>query len=369
MGRTFDCAIIGGGLVGGAAAYGLSKQCDSVALLDEGDVALRASRGNFGLVWVQGKGVDFPSYSDWTRASVELWPQLVEELNALTRVDLAYSKPGGLHICVDEDEYAEREQTLKLLQQQTEGRFPFEMLDNRAARELIPMLAPDIPGASYCPLDGHANPLYLLRALHDGFLQQKGRYLPNHRVTAIHPQSAGFRIDTTQGAIHCERLVLTAGLGNRVLAEMVGLAVPVAPNKGQILVTEKLAPFLDLPTVQVRQTAEGGVLIGDSHEETGLETDTSSQVMAGIAQRAVRMFPILQNVRLVRAWAALRVMTPDGKPIYQQSESYPGAYVATCHSGVTLAANHALRLPDWLLGNTSLPDIAPFTAARFEPPS
>ena len=366
MKEQFDYVAIGGGLVGSAIAYGLSRQNKRVALLDEGDVALRASRGNFGLVWVQGKGVDFPSYSDWTRLSVTVWPQLAEELKALTGVDLAYSRPGGLQLCLDAAEYTEREQTLTLLQQQTDGRFPFEMLDNQATRKLMPVVAPDIAGASYCPLDGHANPLYLLRALHQGFLQQQGHYLPNRPVQAIQPQDTGFRIDTRQGPVYCERLVLTAGLSNRALGKMVGLQVPVAPNKGQILVTEKLAPLLDLPTVQVRQTAEGGVMIGDSHEETGLETDTSSAVMAAIARRAVQMFPVLQNARLVRAWAALRVMTPDGKPIYQQSEQYPGAYVATCHSGVTLAANHALRLPAWLLGTAPLPEIEPFTASRFD---
>ena len=45
--------------------------------------------------------------------------------------------------------------------------------------------------------------------------------------------------------------------------------------------------------------------------------------------------------RLVRHWAGLRIMTPDGYPIYAQSESHPGAFVALCHSGVTLAAVHA----------------------------
>ena len=366
MSELFDCVVVGGGLVGAAVAYGLSKQGTRVALLDEGDLAIRASRGNFGLVWLQGKGVDFPSYSDWTQLSVALWSQLADELKELTGVDVAYSKPGGLQICLDEAEYAEREQSLNVLRQQTAGRFQFEMLDNYATRELAPAVSPQVPGASYCPLDGHANPLYLLRALHDGFLQQQGRYLPNRKVNTIQPQHVGFHVQTNAGPIHCERLVLSAGLGNRELAKSIGLQVPVAPNKGQILVTEKLSPFLDLPTVQVRQTVEGGVLIGDSHEETGLETTTNSAVMAAIARRAVQMFPVLQNVRLVRAWAALRVMTPDGKPIYQQSAQYPSAYVATCHSGVTLAANHALRLPGWLLDTEALPEIEPFSAARFD---
>ena len=46
----------------------------------------------------------------------------------------------------------------------------------------------------------------------------------------------------------------------------------------------------------------------------------------------------------MRTWSALRVMSPDGFPIYDQSQFFPGAFVATCHSGVTLAANHVLAL-------------------------
>ena len=56
----WDALVIGGGMVGMAVAYGLAKQGERVALLDEGDDAYRAARGNFGLVWVQGKGLENP---------------------------------------------------------------------------------------------------------------------------------------------------------------------------------------------------------------------------------------------------------------------------------------------------------------------
>ena len=46
----------------------------------------------------------------------------------------------------------------------------------------------------------------------------------------------------------------------------------------------------------------------------------------------------------MRTWAALRVMSPDGFPIYEQSQSHPGAFSVNCHSGVTLAGAHALAL-------------------------
>ncbi|MGH8637977.1 MAG: hypothetical protein ACREUZ_12660, partial [Burkholderiales bacterium] len=60
-------------------------------------------------------------------------------------------------------------------------------------------------------------------------------------------------------------------------------------------------------------------------------------------------------VRMVRTWAALRVMSPDGYPIYEQSQSCPGAFAATCHSGVTLAAAHALRYAKYV-AQASLPE-------------
>src|SRR5207249_4128728 len=73
---SFDVAVIGGGLVGSAIAYGLARLQRRVVLLDEGDVAFRAARGNFGLVWVQGKGLGLPRYGDWTQLSARRWPEL-----------------------------------------------------------------------------------------------------------------------------------------------------------------------------------------------------------------------------------------------------------------------------------------------------
>ena len=83
--RSFDAIVIGGGLVGAAIAYGLGRGGLKVALIDEGDVAYRASRGNFGLVWVQSKGLGAPHYQRWTRASAAEWPSLAAELQRAHR--------------------------------------------------------------------------------------------------------------------------------------------------------------------------------------------------------------------------------------------------------------------------------------------
>lgn len=363
--NEFDYAVIGGGLVGSCIAYGLSRQSSRVAVLDEGDRALRASRGNFGLVWVQSKGWDFPAYARWTGFAAGLWPEFSQTLCAATGVNVDYKSPGGLEFCIDAEDWQRQQSQMQKIQQFTNGSFEFEMLENAAIKKRIPEVSAKIAGASYCPHDGHVNPLSLLRALHQ-YMEQSGvSYLPNRQVASIETVNGGFRIATAAGVIEAGKVVLCAGLGNARLGKMVGLNVPVKPNRGQLLITEKVKQFLNYPTLQVRQTTEGGLQIGDSAEDAGFDDHTSIDVMQMLAARAVKILPMLAHIRIVRAWAALRVMTPDGKPVYQQSQQCAGAYAIACHSGVTLAAAHCGPVAEWIAGSTGHPLIAAFTTERF----
>src|SRR5256885_2787009 len=104
----FGAIVIGGGLVGAAIGYGLVRDGFKVAVLDEGDVAFRASRGNFGLVWVQSKGLGAPHYQRWSRLSADEWPNLAAELRERTQIDVGHARPGGVHLCLSDAELAER---------------------------------------------------------------------------------------------------------------------------------------------------------------------------------------------------------------------------------------------------------------------
>jgi glycine/D-amino acid oxidase-like deaminating enzyme len=361
-----DVIVIGGGIVGASVAYGLARKGHSALLLDEGDDAFRAARGNFGLVWVQGKGPGAPHYARWTMRSAAAWPTLARDLADETGIDVQLAQPGGLHVCLLESELAERQTILSGLRASLDIEYPFELLDRDATARLCPHIGPEVVGASFGPLDGHVNPLRLLRALLQAFAQRGGRLATGHRVKSITHDAGVFDVVTEAGRFSAPRIVLTAGLGNRELAPMVGLDAPVAPNRGEILISERLQPFLDHPTAHVRQTGDGGVQLGDSKEDVGYDDRTARAELARIADRAVRMFPLLSRVNVVRAWGALRVMTADGLPIYETSGTHPGAYVVTCHSGITLAAAHADELSNWILGGTQPQEIAPFVAARLK---
>jgi glycine/D-amino acid oxidase-like deaminating enzyme len=165
--------------------------------------------------------------------------------------------------------------------------------------------------------------------------------------------------------IEAGRIIIAAGLGTRKLASYIGMDVPVAPQRGQIMVTARMEKFLDFPTLTIRQTDNGSVMIGESWENIGFDDRTTPSVLNRLAQRAVRMMPVLATAPVIRTWAALRVLTPDGLPIYQESNRYPGAFVATCHSGVTLTAFHAGPLADAIASTTFGDDLADFGADRF----
>ncbi len=363
----YDVAVVGGGLVGIATAWGLAREGCRVVVLDEGDRAVRASRGNFALVWVQSKGLGLADYAGWTIRSSNAWGGFAETLKEETGLDVAFQRPGGFHLCLSETELEVRANNLKRLHNQPGiVDYKTEMLDRSQVAKMLPDIGPEVVGGSYCPLDGHVNSLRLFRTLHTAINARGVHYKPNHVVEDITHGGAEFHLHTTQGVVRAGKVALAAGNANMKLAPMVGLEAPMKPERGQIVVTERLRPFLKHPVVTLRQTDEGTVMIGDSKEESTDPTGLTLGVAATEAERAVRLFPLLANVNVVRTWSAIRVMTRDGFPIYDESPTQPGAFVLCCHSGVTLAANHALTVAPMIARGALDPDVvAPFSARRF----
>ena len=360
----YDAIIVGGGTVGISIAYGLTRLGKKTAVIDQGGNNFRATHGNFGLIWVQGKGLECSDYARWTRRSAQCWAAFARELEQHSKLDIQYSRPGGFHLCVDDGEVALRTQAMSQLVESSNGEFQCTMLGKKSLAMRLPHIGPTVKGASYSPQDGHVNPLLLQRALSIAF-KAKGGILKTGSVSNIEHNGTGFEVATSIGTYTATSVVLAAGLGCRKLAPCLDLNVPVRPQRGQILVTERLKPFLYNPTSLVRQTGEGSILLGDSHEEVGFDNSTSIKVMCDIANRARLLFPHLDNAHIVRAWGALRILAPDGLPIYDQSPTYPGAFCASCHSGITLAAVHALDFAGYIANGTLPASLNAFSTRRF----
>jgi glycine/D-amino acid oxidase-like deaminating enzyme len=360
-----DYAIIGGGVVGLSIAWGLLNRGRSVTVIDGSDGSFRASRGNFGLVWVQSKGMNQPQYARWTQRSAAAWRDFADELHEETGNDVGLDQKGGYDFHFSEKTLEETVEKYNLLKDQLDGNYPFEILRHNELRKEEPEIGPGVMGAILHHQDGHVNPLKLLKTLADAVRKKGGRVLSGKTVETV-SRNESFRVVCSDAeVIESEKVVLAAGLGAAVLGPQMGFRAPIRPQRGQVLITEKLPKIINRPSLIARQVDEGGIQIGATNEEVGFVDDVTVEGIAGLAAKAVSTYPALGKARLVRSWGALRVLSPDGLPIYQESREMPGAYMVTCHSGVTLAAAHALFLPDWLEDEASAPNLEVFSEDRF----
>jgi glycine/D-amino acid oxidase-like deaminating enzyme len=368
--ESYDVIVIGGGMVGAAVAYGLTNDHTRVLVLDGGDTDFRAAKANFGLVWVQGKGCGNPAYQRLSHEAAQLWPLFADQLTDETGIRLDYECKGGLNFCVGESQWEARRARLSQWHREMPEREPCtEMLDRSALQKLLPgvRLGDDVSGASFGATDGHVNPLRLLAALQKGLVRRGGTLLGNHAADRISPLSkGGFSVHANDQRFDAAQIVITAGLGSSALGSMVGLDVPLRPQRGQLMVTERLAPLLPLPASGIRQTQEGTVMIGLTQEDVGFDLSTTSAAAAQMSRKALQVLPDLAAARLIRQWSCLRIMTPDGCPVYAESAVYPGAWIALCHSGVTLASFHAGPLASCLRNAKLEPHLNFFHHERFD---
>ncbi|MEC9070057.1 MAG: FAD-dependent oxidoreductase, partial [SAR324 cluster bacterium] len=73
-------------------------------------------------------------------------------------------------------------------------------------------------------------------------------------------------METRTNSFNAEKLVIAGGLMTTKLAKMVGMEVPVIPERGQILVTERTSRVFNYPTAGIRQNFDGSFMLGSSHE-------------------------------------------------------------------------------------------------------
>ncbi len=241
------------------------------------------------------------------------------------------------------------------------------MIDRARLDRMLPdiRLGPDVLTASFSHMDGDVNPLLVLRGLLDGFLRLGGTLSTREMVTAIAPSDGGFLLTTDKRSIEADQVVIAAGNDTMKFAEPLCLPIKLVPERGQRLITERVAPIFHYAASGIRQTVTGTFQLGVTNEKVGRSVDVTASGARHIANRALRVMPALGELRVVRQWAGLRVLTPDGVPLYDQSRRYPGIHVIACHSGVTLAALHAGPFAEWLASGSSPENYSDFRGDRF----
>lgn len=367
-----DIIVIGGGIMGAATALGFVREgAGKVLMFDEQLPTQRLSRGNFGLTWFMCKGANNPVYARWCRMATKLWPEYADQLKEESGYDVELEWTGGALHAIGEEQFQAYKESVDNLKQVCEADgldYPARMVDRKEFASMIPEmeLGEEVTGAMYSPEQGHVNPLLLLAAQRAAFQNKGGVYLGGLSVSSVEPQTDGTVVlQTSQGEYQCEKLVIAAGHGSSRLAGQLGTKLNIYPERGQLMVSERVKRVLQFPILAVRQTIDGTFMIGLSTEDTAHDTQVTVEAMKSQASGAIKLFPELAKINWVRGWGAIRVMTPDGGPIYHQLSAHKNVYIIAGHSAVTLAPLKTTHIASWILGKNEAPQISHFSNGRF----
>jgi len=370
--QKFDIAIVGGGLAGVASAYFAARKGARVILFESRDLNLEASGSNAGSIHAQIPIDPFrnlgPAWADRFAATIPLfiksiarWHDLERELDG----SLGVSAKGGVMAAGTPDDLELLEQ--KIAVERAAG-LQVDLWSQSELRNRAPFLADHLLGASFCSIEGKADPfravpLFAKRAQELGVEIRR-----NCKVTQIHGAQGAFSLTAGGTEYHAKSVINAAGAKAAEIAKMLGVALEIEGHPIQVAVTEKCPPLLPWllyytsDKLTIKQSLDGGFLIGGGWEASSHQ---QPRVAAGSMVRnldlARQVMPVLGNLKIVRSWAATVNGTADWRPILGEAPGVPGFFLNLFPwLGFTAAPAVSEAIADMALGLTPQTDLSEF---------
>jgi sarcosine oxidase subunit beta len=371
-----DVVVIGGGISGAAAAYELARSGAKVALLEKGQLASMASGWTLAGVRQSGR---HPAELPLAQAAVARWAELARELDA----DVEYRREGNLRLARTPEDVPVIQSIVA--EQQALGLDLVFLPDNTAVREVAPALAETVLAASFCPTDGHANPVAAVQAFAAAAQRHGAEIRTETSATAI--TVAGGKVQgvhTDDGTIAADAVVVAAGVYTPRLCAPLGLDLPIEIGHVSVVQTVAVPPLITQvlgvasADLALRQEIGGRVRFTGGgtpwpHELDAL-ADGNDPVMppaahvAAALSRATEVLPALAAAPLARVWGGLLDMTPDALPVIERVPEVEGLVVVAGFSGhgFCLGPVTGEIVRDLVQRGTTAYPIAPFRSGRFD---
>jgi sarcosine oxidase subunit beta len=378
--RTADAVIIGAGVIGASIAFHLTLHGIKPLLIEKSDPAGGSSGACDGLVFLQSKKPGL--HLRLALESRKRFDVLIETLGR----GFEFKNPGGM--CLIETEAELAAMRIFAAEQQRSG-LAVELVDGDEARRREPCLSPSVIAATYSALDSQVNPYALTFAFLRAAKSAGARILLGEEVREIKVVAGKTgSVITGRHKIGAPVVVNAAGAWAADIGKMVGLSVPIAPRRGQILVTAAVPPLLRHCLISAQyvaakfnpelaaeggmgfsleQAENGNILIGSTREFVGFDRRTTFDGIRTIAGRVVPVIPALKRIPVIRTFGGLRPYTPDGLPILGKVEGLEGFIMAAGHEGdgIALSAITGELIADLIATGRMQFPLDPFRLERF----
>ncbi|MNK65455.1 4-methylaminobutanoate oxidase (formaldehyde-forming) [compost metagenome] len=367
-----DVVIVGGGLMGTAAAFFLRQRGQSVILLERDQIGQYASGVNFGNVRRQGR---YLGQLELANRSFGLWKRLPELIDD----DLEFIASGHMRVCYREDEIAELQAYADAPEAE---QLDLKIFHGAELHKRFPFLGPDVKGGSYAPHDGHANPRLAAPAFARAARRLGARIEERTEVAEVHKIGGEFSISTTDGRqFSAAQLLITAGAWGQKLSAQFGEPVPLDTHGPQMAVTEPV-PYA-LPTVlgvytkipeelvYFRQIPRGNIVIGGGYRSKPDMLTRRAQVeprsILNQLKQMRRLLPGVGNLNIIRVWSGIEGYLPDSLPVMGPSGTVDGLFYAFgfCGHGFQLGPGVGDVMAELISTGSTSTSILPFSINRF----
>ena len=371
--------VVGGGLLGLAAAYHLTRAGADTLLLDRADAG-RATDAGAGILSPETNTRDPESWFDLASAAVATYPQLTAQLAELDAGDTGYARCGLLQVAATEDEVPLYEAARARIFERQRRRGAPSPQDLREvtpveARRLFPPLT-EVYGAIY-----NHNAARVDGRLLAGALRRAGerlgltvRHASVERLDMQGGRVTGVVVDAER--LRADAVVIAGGAWSPVFGAQLGLDLPIAPQRGQIVhlklhdvSTSAWAIVSAFHGHYIVPWADGRVVVGATRETgSGFVPRTTLKGLHEVYGEALRVAPGLGEGEVVEARVGLRPYSADGLPILGPVPGVAGLYLCTGHgpTGLTLGPFSARLVAQMTLGETPSLDVSAFSVARFQ---
>ena len=372
--RTASVIIIGGGIVGCATAYNLAKRgVKDIIVLEQKEIGNGGSCRNAGGVRQSARDVRELPLAMYAVSNI--CPTLGEELG----VDVEYVQKGNLRLGLNDAHLKTLEGHVK---KSTDVGLDVWMVSGDEARELCPAMSERVVGASWCPTDGHANPLKATLGFYLKALSMGVTFVTGVTVVGIRKVRGAARIvETDDGIYEGEQILLCAGYASRAIANTVGIDPPIEKRSNEVLVTEAQPHMFDVMIGVAggefygHQSEHGSFVLGGNSgieaytSDTRTRFSTDSITASSISRGILMYFPALSDVKIVRTWAGWYDACSDVVPILDSIDEVPGLTLACGFSGHGFGISPAvgLALSELMLdGESHTIDISALKYDRFK---
>jgi glycine oxidase len=365
---NISVVIVGGGVMGCAAAHELARRGVRVTVLERSVPGAEASGAAAGILGAQVESHRPGPLSELALLSRKLFPQLVRDLERTSGIALGYRRSGVLKVS-----YAAGELTrlARELAWQKKAKLPLERLTRAALLTREPALSREVAGGIWFEEDATLEPRALLSALRISAEKAGAEFRSGSFVKRIAEQGGralGVELDDGN-LVKGSHVVLAAGSWTSLLAAAPNEKARVVPARGQIVELTTSVPLLSSivfgPDCYLVPRADGRLLIGSTLELVGFRRGVTAGAVAKLLSAAIRLVPALAEADLSSSWSSFRPYTQDELPLLGPSAT-KGLLLMSGHyrNGILLAPISAQIVAACVLGEKPPLNLAPFSPDR-----